>query len=220
MVKSEGTQREDAAPQPGRGCVVGITGGIACGKSEVGRCLQGLGWDVVDTDVLAHAAMEPGMSAYAAIVKTFGPDILNEKGRIDRPRLGERVFSNAEERKRLNQIVHPEVRAAWHPWAQQVRAGQVPGAVIIPLLYEVGAESEVDRVVCVAASAAVVMNRLRERGLNERQSRERMASQWPMEEKRRRADYVIENDGTLTELQCAVTEIATAILRKEEEKNG
>lgn len=201
-------------------CVIGITGGIACGKSQVGSFLSELGWSVVDTDELAHEAMEPGQPAYEAILATFGPEIVAPDGRINRPRLGEKVFANTEDRKRLNDIVHPVVRKAWHAWARDIRAGQGPGAVMIPLLYEVGADKDVDKVICVTASEATVMKRLRERGLSERQCRERIASQWPIEEKRRRADYVIENNGTKTELQRAVNQVAIAILRKEKERHG
>ncbi len=208
-------------PSYSANCVIGITGGIACGKSQVGTYLQELGWSVVDTDRIAHELMEPGQPAYEPIVKAFGPAVVAAAdGRINRRWLGEHVFSDAEKRERLNQLVHPLVRDTWHRWAQSIRLGQVPGAVLIPLLYEVGADKDVDEVICVVASEVTVMKRLRERGLNERQCRERVASQWPVNEKRRRADYVIENDGTLAELQGAVNEVAVAILRKEKERHG
>lgn len=201
------------------GWIVGITGGIACGKSEVGSMLKASGWDVIDTDAIAHAVMEPGAEAYEGIVDAFGAGILLPDGCVNRRALGEIVFGNPVERDRLNRIVHPHVRRRWHGWAEQVRSDRNPGAVIIPLLYEVGADKEVDEVICVVAGDSVVMERLRQRGLSEQQALERIAAQWPVEEKRRRADFVIENDGTRVELQRAVDKVAQAIARKEKKRH-
>ncbi len=197
------------------GLILGVTGGIGCGKSEVGRCLARLGWAVVDTDAMAHAAIEPTGPAYTAVIERFGESIRDADGRINRRRLGERVFGDPAEREALNAIVHPPVRQAWRAWADGIRRKQIAGAVIIPLLFEVGAERDMDTVLCVVTAMDQALVRLAARGMTEQQARQRMAAQWPIERKREHADYVIENNGSLEDLMTSTRQVAAMILKKE-----
>lgn len=203
-----------------RGMLVGVTGGIACGKSEVGRVLADYGVVVRDADHIAHETMAPGGPAHDEVIGRFGRDILNADGTINRKTLGKRVFADPAEREALNGIVHPHVRRVWRAWARVLRDEEQDGAIIIPLLFEVGAENEVDAVICVAATEDRIMERLVRRGLTEEQARLRIAAQMSLEEKMRRADYVIENNHTLEALQEKTLHTWQAILNKERDTHG
>ncbi len=202
------------------GRLIGITGGIACGKSEVGRILAEAGVDVQDSDAMAHEAIARGGPAYDEVIRRFGRTIVGPDEEIDRAILGERVFADPAERAALNALVHPHVRRAWRTWADEVRASGRMGAVLIPLLFEVGAEKDVDEVWCVAASEDLVVTRLARRGLTEEQTRKRIAAQMPLKEKMRRADVVIENNGSLEELKEETLQKLQTILSKEIKEHG
>jgi dephospho-CoA kinase len=178
-----------------------VTGGIACGKSLVGALLAREGVAVLDADDVARELMQPGRPAFDATVRAFGPGILDGTGTIDRGRLAERVFSHPEDLAKLNAAVHPEVWRECRAWlAGQGQRGRA-AALIVPLLFETGAEEGWDAVVCVAASEATQMRRLRERGLPEEAARKRMAAQMPVARKAEKADFVIVNDGTKEALE-------------------
>lgn len=175
---------------------IGLTGGIAAGKSTVAEMLRSRGALVVDTDRIAHGVMARGGAAYAGVVAAFGEGILDAEGEIDRRVLGDLVFRDAGERARLNAAVHPHIRREWTGTVRRLQND--PAAVMIvvavPLLYEVGVEDEFDAVVAVVCSEDTAVRRIRERGLDEEQARLRLAAQLPMQEKADRADYVIYND--------------------------
>ncbi len=194
------------------GLVIGVTGGIASGKSEVGRILTDNGVDVCDTDAVAHAMIEPTGPAYDDVIRQFGRDIVGGDGHIDRGRLGERVFGDATERERLNRIVHPHVRRAWTAWVARTRERNRVGALLIPLLFEVGAEKDVDTVWCVTAPEEQIYERLAQRGLTREQARARIASQMPLAEKVRRADYVLENNDTRKTLKEETQKLLETVL--------
>lgn len=177
---------------------VGLTGGIAAGKSTVADLWAKQGARIIDTDQLAHAALAPGTPTYAAVVQAFGPAILAADGTIHRPALADIVFGNEARRLVLNGLVHPAVRQAWQATLAQWDREQptAPAVVVIPLLYEVGAEREFDRVVVVACSETTQLARLTGKGLTAAQARARIAAQWPVAQKMDRADYVIWNDGS------------------------
>ena len=215
----EGTVSETPRLMPG-GCLIGITGGIACGKSEVGRIWSDAGVVVRDADAMAHEAIAPGGPAHDEVVARFGRDILREDGEVNRAALGERVFAHPAEREALNAIVHPHVRKAWRRWAREMREENRVAAIIIPLLFEVGAESDVDTVLCVAASEDRVLERMARRGLTEDQARRRLAAQWPLAEKMRRADYNIENNDTKDVLKQRALHIVQTILNKETNRHA
>lgn len=206
------------ATGPGR--VVAITGGIACGKSEVGRILEGRRVQTRDADDVAHDLMEPGDAVYDRVVEQFGRSVLREDGRIDRHALGERVFASDMERRALNQIVHPAVAADFQAWAGRVRTSGEYGAAIVPLLFEAGMENSWDGIICVAASEETMIQRLEGRGLSRAQACQRIASQMPVAEKMKRADYVIENNGTRDELRERTLAVWQTILEKERLNHG
>lgn len=167
---------------------VGLTGTIAAGKSSVAELWRARGATVIDSDALAHQALEPGTATYRQIVAEFGNGILNADGTIHRRALGDIVFNDVGRRAALNAIVHPVVRQRWQESPARV--------VMIPLLYEVGAEKEFDVVVVVGCSEATQLRRLAEKGLTEAQARARLQAQWPVQQKMDRGDFVIWNDGS------------------------
>src|SRR5512133_2691607 len=182
--------------------VIGLTGGIATGKSTFSALLRARGAPVVDADALARAVVEPGSPALAEIVRTFGPELLQPDGTLDRKRLGDRVFAHPAARRRLEAITHPAIRAAMV--AETLRlAGEGHGLVFYdaPLLYEVGLDAVLDAVVVVWAPVEVQRRRLIARdGLSPADADARLAAQLPVDDKADRADVVIENAGAEVEL--------------------
>lgn len=175
-----------------------ITGGIACGKSLVGGLLRDRGFPVCETDELGHALLAPGTPVYDSVVAEFGEDIVSSEGGIDRGRLGRMVFADDARRVRLNQLVHPHVHRLWNDWMADRRAEGSPwGAVIIPLMYEVGWSEAWSAVLCVAAPGSAQLERMRKRGWSDEDAARRVRAQWPLETKMERADYVIYNGGTV-----------------------
>jgi len=178
---------------------VGLTGGIASGKSSVAEQLAARGAVVVDADVLAREVVEPGTPGLAAVVERFGEEVLRE-GRLDRPRLGALVFSDPQARRDLEQIIHPAVRAR----AAELEARAAPDAVVvqvIPLLVETGQAGDFDVLVVVDLPPATQLARLVARnGLDPEQARARVAAQASREERVAVANQVLDNSGTPEEL--------------------
>jgi dephospho-CoA kinase len=173
----------------------GITGGIGMGKSTSARLLVERGVSVVDTDILARQIVEPGESALQEITNQFGDGVIGVDGRLRRDELARKVFPNPVALRRLEEILHPRIRKLWELEVENWRGeGRVAGAVIIPLLFETGAQTQFDAVICVACSAATQWARLRERGWSDEQIAQRLASQWPVEKKITEADFVIWTD--------------------------
>jgi dephospho-CoA kinase len=210
----------NSLPPVSGGCVIGVTGGIACGKSEVGRILAGAGVVVRDADAIAHGVMEPGGAAYEAVRAHFGPEVLLADGRFDRRRLGARVFSDPAALADLNRLVHPEVRRIWRDWLSAQRAENAWAALIVPLLFEVGAEQEMDVVIGVVAPEDRVQARLQQRGFGPLDAARRIAAQWPVAEKLRRADHVIDNTGSLEDLERRTLDVLQSIVTKERAHHG
>ncbi|EPQ57838.1 CoaE-domain-containing protein [Gloeophyllum trabeum ATCC 11539] len=187
--------------------VVGLTGGIATGKSTVSNLLKTHGIPVVDADVLAREVVLPGTKAHKQIVQYFGPTILQEDGTLDRPKLGSIVFTDAEKRKKLNSIVHPAVRWAMF-WAvvKYWLKGEKMCVVDVPLLIESGIHKWVGKVVVVYCSAEIQLQRLMKRdGSSREAATSRLNAQLPITEKVDYADEVIDNSGTVQELEQQVT---------------
>jgi len=178
---------------------VALTGGIACGKSEVASILQAGGVPVIDSDLLARELLAPGHRIHERVIAAFGHAALGAEGGIDRKKLAALVFGDAGARETLNGIMHPEIYERIFEWlGRQTAAAAV---AMIPLLYETGADATFDRVVVVAADQAQAMRRMLARGWSEQEARARMAAQWPVEEKVRRADAVIYNNHDLNHLK-------------------
>ena len=195
--------------------VIGLTGGIACGKSVVGRLLEKRGAAVLDTDAVAHELMRKGAPLYRRMVRRFGREIVAAGGEIDRRALGGRVFASARERRALEALAHPPVRTVVRRWLKaQARAGR-PAVVLVPLLFEIGWMDPWDVVVCVTARRRTALARLRGRGWSAAEARARLAAQWPVAEKARRADLVIRNNGSLDELKQKVRALWKTINQEE-----
>ena len=192
---------------------IGVTGGIACGKSEVGRILREIGFAVCDADRVAHDLMDKGSPVFQHVVDHFGDQILSESGGISRPVLGKLVFDDPSKLRALNALVHPAVRKALEDWMECRRTEGRPAAVLLPLLYESGMEDlDWDAVVCVSSPKQNVFQRLEKRGLSPEEAEKRVCSQMPLAEKEKRADVVIPNIGTLGELELAVRKTVEAIM--------
>lgn len=176
--------------------VFGLTGGIGMGKSTAGQWLLGRGIPTVDTDLLARELVEPGRPALAEIRRAFGDQIITPDGRLRRDEMACIAFSDAVARRTLEQILHPRIMELWKQQVGQWRSEHRPlAAVIIPLLFETGAENDLDLTVCVACSVETQKQRLRDRGWTADQIERRLAAQWPIEQKMARADFVVWSEG-------------------------
>lgn len=189
--------------------ILGLTGGIATGKSTVTAMLRERGIPVIDADQIAREVVEPGKPAYESIVRYFGEEILLPDGQIDRAKLGEIVFSDEAERQKLNAIVHPEVRRVMREQAEEAEKN---GATIvfldIPLLFESRLQHMVDKVVVVYAPAEMQLARMMERDeFDEEQAKKRLRAQWPIEQKKEEADFVIDNTGSREETEKQVEQL-------------
>jgi len=189
---------------------VGLTGGIGSGKSEVSRRLAALGAVVLDADAAARAVVEPGTPGLKRIAQTFGPGVLRPDGALDRAKLAEIVFADDAARKKLNAIVHPLVHE--HMRAAEQAAVQAGGDDLIvvhavPLLAEGGRAGEFDLVIVVDLPPETQVERLAGRGMPEEQARARIAAQATREQRLAVADIVIDNSGTLAELDRQLSEI-------------
>jgi len=186
--------------------VFGLTGGIGSGKSSVAALLRERGVPVVDADELARTVVAPGSTGLAQLVAAFGSEILAPDGSLDRKQLGARVFSDAEARKRLNAITHPLVKKlAQERFTELERQGVTLAAYDVPLLFEVGLEAALRPVVVVSASEATQLRRVVLRdGLDEEAVRARISAQLPLAEKTKRADFVLDNEGSPAELAAQV----------------
>jgi len=184
--------------------LVGLTGGIASGKSSLAAALRDLGAPVIDADALARDAVRPGSEALSAIREAFGDGVLAPGGALDRKRMAAVVFSDAGARARLEAIVHPAVREAVRDeTARLAAAGHGLAFYDVPLLYESGLDSLVDCVVVVYAPPALQRSRLVERdGIAPEEADARIAAQMPIGEKARRADVVVANEGDLASLRA------------------
>jgi dephospho-CoA kinase len=178
--------------------VCGLTGGVGMGKSTTAGFFRARGAQVVDADELARQLVQPGQPALAEIQAAFGQAVIASDGRLRRDELARIVFADAAVRKKLETILHPRIGERWlaqiEAWRGENRALAV---VVIPLLFEVGAESHFDKIICVACSAPVQRERLLARGWTPEQIRQRLAAQWPVEQKISRADFVVWTDGAL-----------------------
>ena len=182
---------------------VGLTGGIGSGKSTIASLFLMRGVPVIDTDEIARALTEPGQESFDEIVRAFGETILDENHRIDRNRLRERVFDNADERHRLEAILHPRIRVLVR---EKLAAAEAPYAVVvIPLLIESGFTDLVDRILVVDVMENVQIQRTATRsGLSEPEIRKIMAAQASRAQRLQAANDVIENNGDRRQLEAEV----------------
>lgn len=186
---------------------VGLTGGIASGKSSVSSILRELGAVVIDADQIAREVVAKGTPGLAAVVEVFGPEMLTAEGELDRPRMGALVFGDEAKRRVLEGIVHPLV---FERYAELEAAAPADAIVVhdIPLLVESGRAEEFDAVIVVDAPEELQVERMvRDRGWTEADGRSRIAAQATREQRRAVATYLIENTGTREDLRRKVTEV-------------
>ncbi|MCQ4086946.1 dephospho-CoA kinase [Saccharibacillus sp. JS10] len=186
---------------------IGLTGGIATGKSTVSRLLAAKGIHLVDADVIAREVMNPGQPLLRQVAERFGAEFLLADGGLDRRRMAEHIFNRPEERQALNEIVHPAIRAEIRRQVQEAEGTDSSNIVVadIPLLYESGLEGLYDEVIVVYVPRDLQLERLKVRdGLTDEQAEGRLNAQLDIEEKKRKADIVIDNSGTLENTQDQV----------------
>ena len=184
--------------------LVGLTGGIAAGKSLVSEILRGLGAYIIDADKIARQVVEPEKPAWLEIVKFFGRDIINKDKIINRKRLGEIIFNDPVKRRKLEEIVHPRVIEEENRLVEEYRRKNPDGIVIIDaaLLIEAGSHKRVDKLIVVYADKETQVKRLMERdGLRQTDAEKRIASQLPLDKKVKMADFVIDNSKGIEETQ-------------------
>ncbi len=207
--------------------VVGLTGGIATGKSAVSLILSDLGADIVDADKLARQVVEPGSTGFSKVAAAFGPGVVTPKVELDRKKLGEMVFACEHARKTLEAIVHPLVFAliedtlARHSqkWRQRGRTGVT--VLDVPLLFETGADGFADEVWVVWAGEKTQEERLMERdGLTQENARLRIKAQMPLEQKVKLADKVIQNQGSLSDTKRQVEALWDALQKELNQRSG
>ncbi|MEK3991437.1 MULTISPECIES: dephospho-CoA kinase [Robertmurraya] len=189
--------------------VVGLTGGIASGKSTVANMFKEMGIEVIDADIEARKAVEIGEVAYEQIVTYFGEDVLNDDHTINRSRLGEIIFNDSAKRQKLNEIVHPDVRRRMNEKKEAaISRGDQVVVLDIPLLFESGLKHMVDVVLLVYVEKDVQLQRLMERNqLTKQEALARIQSQMPIEDKRKLADKVINNNGSIDNTKKQLIEL-------------
>jgi dephospho-CoA kinase len=202
--------------------VIGLTGGIGTGKSQVAMVLGDLGADVIEADRLGHEVYRPQTDGWREVVETFGPEVLTPDGEVDRGKLGAAVFGDAEALGRLNAITHPRIRRMIQE--RIGRLGEMGREVVVveaALLLEAGWRPLVDEVWVTVAAGQRVVRRLRDRNdLSEKAVLERVRAQMPQDERARAADVIIENDGSLEDLRGQVEALWGArVLRRKRSRD-
>ena len=193
---------------------VALTGGIATGKSYVRARLEALGVPAIDADRLAHDAVGMGTPGLAAVVSRFGTGVLDTNQQLDRAALGAIVFADERARLDLEAIVHPVVRRAIDDWYASLLSDTPFAVTEIPLLYETGRDRNFAAVIVAACEPAQQSERVRARGLDDRSARQRIAAQLPIEEKVRRADYVVKTGGGYADTDLQVRDVHAQLLRR------
>jgi dephospho-CoA kinase len=200
---------------PRRFLLVGLTGGIATGKSTVSEILRQLGCEIIDADRLARDVVEPEQPAWKQIVAEFGGGVVTAERALDRKKLGAIVFADPERRKRLEAITHPAIRARFQARLDELAAQGFAGIVVFdaPVMIESGNYKNMDRLVVVVTDDATQAARLQERdGTDEAQGRRKIASQMPLAEKAKLADYVIDNSGDREATAAEVRRVFAALM--------
>ncbi len=190
--------------------IIGLTGGIACGKSTVSRALRALGAAIIDADALAHELSQPEQPIFNAYVERFGREIVTAGGTLDRAAIAARVFADPAVRAEVDAIAHPLIRTAAEERLRVTRAEGKKAAVLdVPLLFEAGWDVLADEVWVVALPAEEQLARLlaRDKSMSEGEARARISAQMPLAEKCARADIVIDNSGTVKETRECIEQL-------------
>lgn len=177
---------------------IGLTGGVGMGKSACADLLRARNIPVIDTDALARQVVQPGRPALAEVEAAFGADIVGPDGQLRRDELARRVFADPPARARLEAILHPPIRRLWQAQLDTWRKEGLSLVVVaIPLLFETGAQSELDVTLCIACSAASQQERLLARGWSPQQIQQRNSAQWPIDKKVAASTFVIWTEGAM-----------------------
>ncbi len=196
--------------------VIGLTGNLASGKSEAARLFKKLGAEVFDADQAAKDAVQRGTPIYKAIVKIFGAEYLGRDGQLDRKKLAWHVFSHPKELKKLDVLIHPGVIFESLKRIERTRDRKGVLVLDVPLLFESKMENLADFTVVVGAKRSILLARAKKKGLPESLAKKILSTQWPLRRKVRLADFIIENNGTLKDLEKKVREIFEKIKRIED----
>ena len=192
----------------------GLTGGVGMGKSTAAGFFSQLGARVVDTDELARELVQPRQPALAEIQREFGTSLVAADGHLKRDELAKLVFTDAGARKKLEAILHPRIRERWQKQAELWRRENCPLAmVVIPLLFETAAETQFDKIICVACSPAEQRGRLRVRGWTADQIQGRIAAQLPVDQKMARSHFVLWTEGALESHRRQAGEVVKSVLK-------
>jgi len=208
---------------PRKFLLVGLTGGIATGKSTVSALLRQLGGEIIDADLLAREVVEPGQPALTQIVTEFGRDLLTAAGELDRKKLGAIVFANPERRLRLEAITHPAIRDRFLTRLDDLAERGFVGLVVFDaaVMIESGNYKNMDRLVVVVTDDATQMARLLARdGTDDAENRRKISSQMPLAEKAKLADYVIDNSGTREATAEQVRRVFAALMSELESRSA
>lgn len=201
--------------------IVGLTGGIASGKSTVAKMFSEEGGYVIDADIISREVVIPGKRGWQEVVNFFGPDVLNRDDTINRKKLGDIVFSDPEKRKKLEEILHPKIYKEQTRKIGEILKRDSRAIVIVdvPLLIEVNKHKSFDRVILVYVSPQTQLERLMKRdGLSLRDAHRRISAQMPIESKVKYAHYVINNEGSLKKTQERVREVFQKLKEAEEKR--
>ena len=208
---------------PRKFLLVGLTGGIATGKSTVSALLRQLGCEIIDADLLAREVVEPGRPALAQIAAEFGRDVLTAGGALDRKKLGVIVFANPERRLRLEAITHPAIRDRFQARLDELAKKGFTGLVVFDaaVMIESGNYKNMDRLIVVVTDDGTQMARLHGRdGTDDAENRRKIASQMPLAEKAKLADYVIDNSGTCEATAAQVRRVYAALMSELESRSA
>lgn len=189
---------------------VGLTGGIAAGKTTVASMLRDRDVPVLDADPLGHELLEPGQAAYEEVVAAFGQEILEAGGKVNRAKLGGVIFADAGKRARLNQILHPRILEVVQKWFAALDAPEGPEFAVVEaaLIVEAGYNRNLDKLIVCWCRPEQQLERLMLRGLSAEEAQQRIAAQMPLDEKRRLADEAIDCSGSIEETQRQVNQAA------------
>jgi dephospho-CoA kinase len=190
--------------------IVGLTGGVASGKTTVSQILREEGAYVIDADQMARELVQPNTPAWKKLVRAFGKDILREDGFIHRKKLADKVFTDLGQRKLLNQILHPRIRKEMERRAKEIGQKDPEAVVVIdaPLLVELGDHRKMDKLIVVTSTRTQQIERLKERdGISSEEALRIFASQMPIEDKVKLADFVIRNEGSFLETKKRTREV-------------
>ena len=197
---------------------IGLTGGIACGKSTLCTYLKSLGAEIIECDELAHQSIQKNGLNYKSVVGYFGKEILNPDGEINRKRLGEIVFADTAQLENLNQLCHASIRKMWQEKMRECDEVMKRKVVVVevPLLFEINAQEDFYRTIVLGSSRSVQRERMLKRGYDEASIDKRIDSMWTLEEKMAQPDYVIWNDRDLKTLKQQASAVFNHICLFEE----